>query len=456
MSLVEPKVFLRLGSHAEKEYVVKTLNRFDGLMVGANLVEVTPGATATLIVKLCSESKGVPYVLDPMTYAFGAYIDPGTGEKRTDLDWIKSDQKIRGQKGKTRRAIKGSYRKLAAAFGTIFESACETGRAIEPDALDSASTRSKVCESVLNYQLSSVRDVFSSDSEYKDLADQVRKPEYLFAPYFYVEPSKKKEWCRVSWLLAKEAASKSVSVPVHTVLCAPREFLSENDFLEEVISELPKTRISGVWLWFSQFDEHFASKVELANLIRLVVALAPSMRVFNLHGGFFSLALSRFGMAGTAHGVGYGEQKDVVPVVGQSIPTVRYYLPALCARFGVPDIERCFTTIGVQTPDDFFRVVCDCAVCRGVIASNLQNFQEFGELHYSTPSSRRAAQTPAAAKRCRFHFLLNRSRERDWVIGKSNDAVVAELIGKASLWKRTVLDAQARQVELWANILASQ
>ena len=45
-------------------------------------------------------------------------------------------------------------------------------------------------------------------------------------------------------------------------------------------------------------------------------------------------------MSGISHGVGYGEQKDVIPVIGQSTPTVCYYLPDLKRRLGVPQIER--------------------------------------------------------------------------------------------------------------------
>jgi len=80
-----------------------------------------------------------------------------------------------------------------------------------------------------------------------------------------------------------------------------------------------------------------------------------------------------------------------------------------------------------MTPDDFFEKICGCVVCRGVIASSLGNFREFGERHLSTPTSKRAAQTPAAAKRCRFHFLLCRLRERDWIDGKTVDEIVAQL-----------------------------
>jgi hypothetical protein len=159
-------------------------------------------------------------------------------------------------------------------------------------------------------------------------------------------------------------------------------------------------------------------------------------------------------LSGIAHGVGYGEQKDVVPVIGQSTPTVRYYLPPLHARFGVPDIERCFTTVGVNTPAEFFARICDCVICKGVIGSSLSNFREFGERHLSNPKSKRPAQTPAAAKRCRFHFLLNRLRERDWIAGKTDAEVLNQLRINAAVWRPTVLHEQADQVERWAGALA--
>jgi hypothetical protein len=93
-------------------------------------------------------------------------------------------------------------------------------------------------------------------------------------------------------------------------------------------------------------------------------------------------------------------------------------------------------------------------VCRGVIASSLSNFREFGERHYSTPLSKRAAQTPAAAKRCRFHFLLCRLRERDWIGPKTNDEIVEELRNNSKMWKPTILSDHVDQVELWAKVLA--
>ncbi len=119
-----PTVILRMGSHSEKEYIEKTLKQFDGVMVGANLLQISPGATASLLFKLNKSCKR-PYYVDPMTYAFGQYIDPETGRVRDDLDWIKSDQKVPGKKGSTERRFKSSYRKLADYFGKPFSTALD-------------------------------------------------------------------------------------------------------------------------------------------------------------------------------------------------------------------------------------------------------------------------------------------------------------------------------------------
>ena len=128
-----PHVVIRLGSHAEKEYVIK-LDRFlDGIIVGANLFEATPGATASLLLRL--GSRNTHLYVDPMTYAFGAYLDPSIGNIRTDLDWIKSDQirKLKGAKT-TIRDIKRSYRRLSENLGAPLTSAVSRCEAVSHQA----------------------------------------------------------------------------------------------------------------------------------------------------------------------------------------------------------------------------------------------------------------------------------------------------------------------------------
>jgi hypothetical protein len=103
-------------------------------MIAANLVEITPGASASLLVKVAGPAKKTPYYFDPMPYAFGAYVDPDSGSLRTDLNWIKSDQKVKGgKKGQVSRQFKNSYAKLAEALGSPFSTALHAGNAVTPN-----------------------------------------------------------------------------------------------------------------------------------------------------------------------------------------------------------------------------------------------------------------------------------------------------------------------------------
>ena len=144
-------VILRLGSHSEKEYVEKTIKQFDGVMVGANLLQATPGATATLLFKL-NKQAGRPYYVDPMTYAFGSYLDPDTGRVRSDLDWIKSDKKVKGKPGKFVRDFKSSYARLADSFGPPYSTAVNRSRAVDPADFDSNQLMEDSCRRVLAFQ----------------------------------------------------------------------------------------------------------------------------------------------------------------------------------------------------------------------------------------------------------------------------------------------------------------
>jgi len=79
------EVHVRLGSHAEKEYLLKTAKLFSGVIVGANLLEMTPGASVSLAWKFASLKR--QFAIDPMTYVFAI-----------DLDYIASDTKDRKTK----------------------------------------------------------------------------------------------------------------------------------------------------------------------------------------------------------------------------------------------------------------------------------------------------------------------------------------------------------------------
>ncbi len=461
MSPSAPELILRLGTHAEKDYIEKFAPMLDGIIIGANLLEATPGATASLLVRLCGKKGDCAYYLDPMTYAYGEYVDPATGSLRKDLDWIKSEQIVKGQ-GKKKKAgkktakdFKRSYRSLVEYYSEPFTSAVKNSLAVSVEGLNTAGVAASVAKATLEYQLTRVRREFEEDEEFKDYADRVPDPAAVFAPYFYCEPSRADAWLSTNIRLVEEAVKVGSPIPLHAIVCADESALRNQAFLARVRNEIPKSGVNGVWLWFSGFYEDDATLPELTALKELVQALGEAgLEVFNMHGGYFSLALSKHGLKGISHGVGYGEQKDVVPVIGQGIPTVRYYLPALHKRLGVAEIERCFDALGIRTPADFYAKVCDCPVCRGIVVNDLREFQAFGETQPSASSGLRLVQTPAAAKRCRFHFLISRVRERDRIGPMSISAIQQMWDNASNSWgKQAVIANSAKHLPKWRAAL---
>lgn len=460
MSIALPKVVLRIGSHAEKAYFKKLAKSLDGLMFGGNLLEITPAATCSLILALGTKRAGMPlpFYLDPMTYCFGPYIDPETGRKRIDLEALKSERlEKRGSKKKI-KAVKESYMALADELGPVFQAAVATSKAIDTSIVAPAN-RNKLCQGVVDYQLKRIDEILSEDELMKEFVG-AGKPAAVFAPYFFVHDKWADEGLRTAIDLASRTAALEPSAPVHAVVCASHSILGNAERVKYLIDELPKTNAAGVWLWFDGFDELEAPLDRLVAFRNIVRGLSGKMEVYNLHGGYFSLLLTQDGLTGISHGVGYGERKPVAQVIGAAAPTVRYYLPPICKRVGVPDIQRCFPDVGIAAPRDFFAKVCDCQICKGVIGSNLARFASFGEMHRANPAAQRDSQTPAAAKMCRFHFLINRFKERAAVAELKAADRSEHVTEKAGPWRhcrplRQYLGQQGTNayVESWAEAL---
>jgi hypothetical protein len=466
MSIEPPQVVLRYGSHAEKDYFLKLAGQYDGIMFGANLLEITPTATASLLAVLRNNHTSLQFYLDPMTYCFGPYIDPSTTKKRTDLDALKSTRTDRKTKKKF-TSVKDSYTSLAAALGPRFGTAVNDGKsctAIEPSAIPEAD-RDDFCRGVLNYQLQRIAQFIEAEIPEDEVTlkqefEQIGPPAALFAPYFYVH----EQWADDGFAIAMDLASRSVKLqadaPVHAVVCANDALLSDADHVDYLIDELPKTNVAGAWLWFDGFDELNASVDKLQAFRRIILGLGQEMSVYNLHGGYFSMLLAHDGLTGISHGVGYGERSDVAKVIGVAAPTVRYYLPPIRKRVGVPDIQRCFPDVGITIPPDFFKKVCDCSICKGVIGSDLSRFAAFGQMHRAKPDSKRDTQTPAAAKMCRFHFLLNRLKERGVIAALAEGDRADHVRSTAAPWRNCyplrsdfAIQGETGYIERWANAL---
>ncbi len=468
MSVTPPQIILRYGSHAEKDYFLKLAGKYDGIMFGANLLEITPAATASLLARLRKDNPSLRFYLDPMTYCFGPYIDPSTGKKRSDLDALKSTRKDRKTKKKF-TAVKDSYTSLATALGSRFNTAVNDGQsctAIDPSSIPEED-RDEFCKGVIDYQVQRIEQLIDpeiqGDPVLKAEFEGIGTPNAVFAPYFYIHEKWDNDGFKVAMDLVRRSVTIAPDKSVHAVVCANDSFLASSKWVDYLIREIPKTGVSGVWFWFDGFDELNASLDKLQAFRRLVSGLPEAISVYNLHGGYFSMLLTHDGLTGISHGVGYGERSDVAKVKGVAAPTVRYYLPPIRKRVGVPDIQRCFPDVGISNPSDFFEKVCDCPICKGVIGDNLARFAAFGQMHRARPDSKRDTQTPSAAKMCRFHFLLNRFKERGLVAALDADKRGNHVTNEAAPWRSCYplrqdlgQDGSEGYIERWAKALNSK
>lgn len=445
----DPKVFLRIGSHAEKEYFQKVGRFFDGLILGANLFESTPWASAGLLLSLSMNRRAIPYFIDPMTYGFGGFTGPD-GNYHSNLDWLHSEDK----NGKPQ--LKRSYRLLSEALGEPFSTACKSRRALTTSDFASAATVKQACRSVMSYQYNRVEGLLKDDPDYKSLATSELRPAGVFAPYLYIDKTDLEKSSELAVRFATVAATERIDgTGVQFVLCADSTLLENTSILNATIAGLKASGIDMVWLWISALNEESADLRTLEAFRDACVSLSEGVRVGNLHGGYLSLALSFAGLSTTSHSVGYGEQKDITPIIGQTIPTVRYYLPPLHRRLGVPEIERSFKPLGIESVQDFHSMICQCAICKGVLSSGLKAFSQFGDMYFTSPDKKKKAQTPAAAKLCRFHYLLSRVEERDHIRGSTKTDILAELRSARVIWEKSpTLADHTRHLERWITVLS--
>jgi hypothetical protein len=441
------EVYLRLGSHAEKQYVLKTFHLFSGVLFGANLLESTPGATVSFAIKV--GGKGKRFAVDPMTYTFGM-----------DLEYIKSETMDRTAKraGATKKGLKRSFAKLAQEYGAVIERSVKKDRPVNPDDFDDDSIRD-LCESTYTYQGERMLTYFDADVQLQQFANECPSPDFVFAPYFYIpyRAGGWRKWHELNLKLVSAFADIDGEIEKHGVICIDQYVLdNEEDFLR-ICEKFLDADVPAFWLWLSALTEEKISDSRVRTLTKVVKMFAEADRkLYNMHGGYLSALLGKQGLTGFSHGVGYGEGKDVVPVVGVVVPTVNYHYPPLHIRTSILEIERALSELGISDTDDFHEKVCDCTVCKGVLAGDLKNLRQFGEFILKI-GNQRESQTPDSAKKCRLHFLLARRKEIDHVAEFTAAQLKQELGDAATEYAALpgylTLQAKSRHLNTWAKAL---
>ena len=315
------------------------------------------------------------------------------------------------------------------------------------------------CESIYTYQTTRMRTYFDADIQLQEFSDHCPDPTFVFAPYFYIPCPEAgwKEWRDLNIKLANCFSELDGDVEKHGVICIDQKILDDSARWLRLCKSFIDTGLPAFWLWLSPLSEEKISDSRLQALMEGIDSFKDAgRRVYNMHGGYLSALLSKRGLTGFSHGVGYGESKDVVPVIGVIVPVVNYHYPPLHIRTGIAEIERALTELGISDADDFHEKVCDCTVCKGVIAGDLKNLRQFGEFVLKVGNSRES-QTPDSAKKCRLHFLLARRKELDHVAELTAADLKQELRDTAKEYAGLpgylTLQSKARHLNVWAKAL---
>ena len=280
-----PELFLRMGSHAEKQYVVKTIKLFEGLLVGSNLLESTPGATVSLALSIMGKLKR-QFVINPITYVFGM-----------DLAYIQSETIERKGAGKGKRESR-SQEVLRQTRPAIWadDQICvvDKQRPVRPGDFDDKGM-GDLAEATHAYQTNRMRQIWESDPQFADFARDLSTPSFTFAPYFYTaygESAAWGDWHKLNIGLA--AKYSSLDHQGHAVVCIGPKILNSKQDALALTKDYIDTGITAFWLWFSTLSEEKITAEKLGVLVAIIELLRDANRkVYNLHGGFLSALLSK-------------------------------------------------------------------------------------------------------------------------------------------------------------------
>ncbi len=388
-----PQYLLRMGSHAERSYIDWMKPLFDTLLLNANLVEGTPAASLSLVESLDNK----PYVIDPISYAFALPVQ-----------YLQST-KINKKTGQETISVKRTFQKLAERYGEPFSKAVGI-RPLIPDDFSNKTVREKAVNSILAYQQQRLGEEQPQAGPLRIPGGNIH-PKVLISPYFFTDQSL--GWHPTNITLINDAVAQKPDLPLYAVVLINQTLLQDLDTLLEVAKLYCETKADGFFIWISDQIEQSMGRQDVGNFIQFVQKLYSDGRpTYNMYGGYLSALLSKFGLTGLCHSVGYGEHRNVIPVVGGGVPQAKYYFPPLHKAFMFADIQTVIANI--PTPK-YYSDVCDCPVCHTVISNNFQsNFQKYGETELKglgrggQPVFR---QTANSVQICRAHYLAARFLE---------------------------------------------
>ena len=428
---------IRLGTHAEKDYLIRAYTWFDEVALNANLVEGTASSLAVFLCELRDKGKG--FFVDPMTYAFA----------------LSPDFLMRASGGQSSRSnLKRTFQGLATRYGRVVDQ--HAGRIpLQPGHLSSQADQDELCRCVLNYERDRINEAMQGSADFlmTDSESEPLLPTRLVAPYFHL--SGDLEWLPVNIALGNRACY--IEPETWVVVCLDSLLLDSTEFIDNIVSQYRSVRTPGYLIWATDFEEERATEGQIRGLQRLIrgVSQDGTKQVINLFGGYFSCLLAECGLTGVAHGLGYGERRDIIPVLGGGLPPAKYYLPAIHQHIRIDQL----VAIASKLDDNSFRqTICDCVICRGLLRQGIRYLiQQYTTTDTKIVNGRiRQVATPQVYRITRFHYLSNKHREFQRCRDTSCGDLLIELDSAYQRFRDNLGISSLMYIRTWRRSLATQ
>ena len=384
----------------QRHFEYPDVGSYSGVIINGNMAAHAPSGLAVFLLE---RTRGMRYIVDPLTHAF--QHDPET---------------IANPEGEP----KSSIRSLADHFGPPVSDLVGR-RPLLPKHLSDAGVRRAFVEASIRFQLDHLRNHMLEADARKYLGDEAISPPYaIVAPYFYLTESTIGDWLPLCEACAQDARAvvPGPSPKLFASIVLSQGALLESAARQSIVHTFGAMDVDGYLLWIDEFDEQGVGTPHLQALLEVAQGLrgANGREVINTHGGYFSiLAAGKLGsqaLSGVCHGPEFGEFRGVIPV-GGGIPIARFYLPSLHARIRYRDAVRILQEKGwLASASVFHEKVCDCEACREVIADDIGHFTLYGEgsvrsVRRGTGIVRISFPTKEAKLRSLRHYLQRKKRE---------------------------------------------
>ncbi len=181
-----------------------------------------------------------------------------------------------------------------------------------------------------------------------------KSPSFVLAPYF-VATRGDDDWTARNTSIWDVCSFLSKPDEISAVVAS-----MSVDVLPDLIDLVPESLSDILFFWISDFNEHEVSVSQLEAMCALVSEYGRERHLVNLYGGFYSIALSKFGLWGMNNGLGYSESRawPQLPATGAAPP--RYYVPNLHSYF-TPSLAQ----LMMDTDEHYW---CPCSVCEDRVA----------------------------------------------------------------------------------------